>query len=136
MAFVHLAHRLRRGAGAARLLAPLLALWKLLWHCATPWRARLVAGAALLYWLSPIDLIPDAVPVFGWLDDLAVLTLGIGLASRLVPRALWQARLHEAQLSMQHTLPRVLWGALAVGLLWLLLLAAAAWWLLRQAAAG
>ena len=51
----------------------------------TPWYARLVAGAVLAYALSPIDLIPDFIPVIGYLDDLIVVPLGIALAMKLIP---------------------------------------------------
>ncbi|MBV9898256.1 MAG: DUF1232 domain-containing protein [Chloroflexi bacterium] len=51
----------------------------------TPWYARAVAGAVVAYALSPFDLIPDFIPVIGYLDDLVVVPLGVGLALRLVP---------------------------------------------------
>ncbi len=50
-----------------------------------PWLARGVAGAAVAYVISPIDLIPDEIPVIGELDDAAVVVLGIVIARRLVP---------------------------------------------------
>lgn len=51
----------------------------------TPWAARLTAALVVAYALSPIDLIPDFIPVLGYLDDLIVLPLGIALAIRLIP---------------------------------------------------
>lgn len=51
----------------------------------TPWLARMVAGLVVAYALSPIDLIPDFVPVLGYLDDLILVPLGIALALRLIP---------------------------------------------------
>ncbi len=51
----------------------------------TPWAARLVAGAVAAYALSPIDLIPDFIPILGLLDDLVLVPLGVALALRLVP---------------------------------------------------
>ena len=50
-----------------------------------PWYAKAVAAAVAAYALSPIDLIPDFIPVFGQLDELLVLPLGIMLAIRLIP---------------------------------------------------
>jgi hypothetical protein len=87
-----------------------------------------VALFVLAYALSPIDLIPDFIPVLGQLDDLILVPLGIALAVRLTPPALWQARLAEAQASTDQ-LPHVWWGVLIVLLVWLLLLGAFAWWL-------
>lgn len=50
-----------------------------------PWHARLLVAAVVAYALSPIDLIPDFIPVLGYLDDLLLVPLGIALAARLVP---------------------------------------------------
>lgn len=51
----------------------------------TPWLARVVAVCVVGYAFSPIDLIPDFIPVLGYLDDLVLLPLGIALALRLIP---------------------------------------------------
>ncbi len=50
-----------------------------------PWYAKLVALLVTAYALSPIDLIPDFIPVIGYLDDLVILTLGVLLVIQLVP---------------------------------------------------
>jgi uncharacterized membrane protein YkvA (DUF1232 family) len=115
-------------ANRARLATRLLALWKLMRHPETPWAPKLVALFVLAYALSPIDLIPDFIPVLGQLDDLILVPLGIALAVRLTPPALWQARLAEAHASADR-LPRVWWGVLIVLLVWLLLLGLFVWWL-------
>ncbi|WP_428678837.1 YkvA family protein [Sphingopyxis sp.] len=60
-----------------------------------PWYARLLAVAVAAYALSPIDLIPDFIPVLGWLDDLIIVPLGLILVRRLIPAALW-TELHAA----------------------------------------
>ena len=51
----------------------------------TPWAAKLLLAIVLAYAASPIDLIPDFVPVLGYLDDLLLLPLGIWLALRMIP---------------------------------------------------
>jgi uncharacterized membrane protein YkvA (DUF1232 family) len=51
----------------------------------TPWYAKLLAAAVVGYALSPLDVIPDFVPVLGYLDDLIIVPLGIALVLRLVP---------------------------------------------------
>jgi len=53
-----------------------------------PWYAKAVAGCVAAYALSPIDLIPDFIPVLGHLDDLIIVPLGILLAVRLIPPAI------------------------------------------------
>lgn len=73
---------------ARTLKRDVLALWIAARDQRVPLRAKLVAGAVAAYALSPIDLIPDFVPVLGYLDDLLIVPLGILLAIKLVPKAL------------------------------------------------
>ena len=127
--------KLLRRANTARLATHLLALWKLFRHRETPRLAKLVALLVLAYALSPIDLIPDFIPVLGLLDDVILLPLGIALAVKLTPRHLWLARVAEAEVG-QEKLPRLLWGALIVVAVWLALVALLAWWLLSWVTAG
>lgn len=51
----------------------------------TPWYTRLIAGVVVAYAFSPLDLIPDFIPILGMLDDLLLVPLGIALAIRLTP---------------------------------------------------
>ena len=51
----------------------------------TPWLARMLLGAAVAYALSPVDLIPDFIPVIGHIDDLLVVPLLVWLATRMIP---------------------------------------------------
>ena len=83
----------------------------------TPWMARAVALAVTLYALSPIDLIPDFIPVIGYLDDLIIVPLGIWLVIRLIPPDLMQVYREAA--SGGARLPVSWTGALLVGLVWL-----------------
>jgi uncharacterized membrane protein YkvA (DUF1232 family) len=112
----------------ARLTTYLIALWKLFKHPETPRAAKWTAIAVLAYALSPIDLIPDFIPVIGLLDDIILVPMGIALAVRLTPKPLWEARLREAELSAQK-LPRIWWGAALIVALWATLLGLLAWWL-------
>jgi uncharacterized membrane protein YkvA (DUF1232 family) len=70
---------------ARQLKADTLALYLAARHPATPWYAKLLVAAIVAYALSPIDLIPDFIPVLGYVDDLLLLPLAIALAIRLVP---------------------------------------------------
>ncbi len=119
--------QLFRNFDAARLAIRLLALWKLFKHPDTPLVPKLVAVAVLAYAVSPIDLIPDFIPVLGLLDDIILLPLGVALVARLTPTHLWRARLAEAEAGADN-LPCLLWGAVAVVLVWLLLLGGFGWW--------
>jgi uncharacterized membrane protein YkvA (DUF1232 family) len=122
-----------RKVNPARLAVYLIALWKLAKHRDTPRAARWLALFVLGYALSPIDLIPDFIPVIGQLDDAILVPLGIALVVRLVPKDQWQARLVEAEASRER-LPKMRWAALPIALVWLLLFGLFVWWLWRLAA--
>jgi len=70
---------------ARHLKADTLALYLACRDPRTPWPARLLAVAVVAYALSPLDLIPDFIPVLGYLDDLIVVPLGITLVLKLIP---------------------------------------------------
>ena len=126
--------RLVLAARVGRMTTYLIALWKLFKHPDTPKLAKAVAILVLAYAVSPIDLIPDFIPVLGQLDDLILVPLGVALAVRLTPKPLWEARLREAEVAAQQ-LPRLWWGALLVLLVWALLFGAFVWWLVRRMSA-
>ena len=99
----------------------LVALWKLFEHPATPRPARWVAIAVIAYALSPIDLIPDFIPVLGLLDDVIIVPLGILLVVRLTPQPLWEKVFREAQASPM-MLPRMRAGAVFIVCVWIAVL--------------
>lgn len=108
---------------ARRLKREVLVLYFAARDPATPWLARLLAALVAAYALSPIDLIPDMIPVLGLLDDLLLLPLGIWLVLRLVPPEVMAAARRRAQDCLERPTSRLAAGV--VLLLWLL----AAWML-------
>src|SRR6476469_8325228 len=91
-----------------------------------PWYTRILAGLTVAYAFSPIDLIPDFIPVVGYLDDAILLPLGVLLARRLVPPlVLERCRVEAASRRLER--PRSRWGAVAVVATWLALLVLAVW---------
>jgi uncharacterized membrane protein YkvA (DUF1232 family) len=85
----------QRAAKALHMRVRLLqAVWK---DPRTPWYARAVLGATVAYALSPIDLIPDFIPVLGHLDDAVIVPVGFLLAKRLVPRHVWDEHWRRIQ---------------------------------------
>lgn len=66
-----------------------------------PWLARFIAIGVAAYALSPIDLIPDFIPVLGWLDDLIIVPLGLWAVRRLIPAPLWQRCHAKAAAAME-----------------------------------
>ncbi len=92
-----------------------------------PWYAMLLALLVAAYALSPIDLIPDFIPVVGHLDDLVLVPLGIALTRRLIPAPVWADC--RARAVAEGPRGRAGWVAAgAVIALWLLAIA----WLVRQ----
>lgn len=65
----------------------------------TPWISRILLGAAVAYALSPVDLIPDFIPVVGYLDDLIILPTLVWFAFRFIPRTVIDK--HRRQLALE-----------------------------------
>lgn len=97
----------------------------------TPWYARLLAGVVVAYALSPIDLVPDFIPVVGQLDDLVIVPLGLLLAFRLIPAdVMAECRQRaEVQLADQPTSRVAAAGIVAV---WLVTTALLGWLLVSR----
>ncbi len=124
-----LLERWRRSTAALR--ADALTLYYAYRDPRTPRIARFIAIAVAAYAFSPIDLIPDFIPILGRLDDMVLVPLGILLAVRLVPENV----LLESRMKAMETLsekPRLLGAAPVIISLWLALLAAAAYILYAQ----
>ncbi len=86
----------------------------------TPWYAKVVGVAAVIYALSPIDLIPDFIPIIGYLDDLIILPLLITFTIKLIPKQLWQEFEEESKFIWKVGKPVKWYYALPVILIWLL----------------
>lgn len=106
-----------------------VALWLAARDPRTPWVAKAVAAMVAAYALSPVDLIPDFIPVLGYLDDLLIVPFGILLAVRLIPPPL-MAEFRTAAVGARRPISRA--GLAAVILLWLLAAAVVGWVLWRR----
>jgi len=95
-----------------------------------PWLAKAVAVCVAAYALSPIDLIPDFIPVLGYLDDLILVPLGIMLAVRLIPPALMHEHRAAAAAAALHPISKA--GAIAIVAIWVAAIALAAWLIWRR----
>lgn len=93
----------------------------------TPLRAKLMAGLTIAYALSPIDLIPDFIPVFGYLDDLILVPAMIGLTISLIPDSLLQEHQKEAEGLWESGSPRKWYYAIPALVVWILIL----WWIVQ-----
>ena len=97
-----------------------------------PWYAKVIGAVVIGYVLSPIDLIPDFIPVIGLLDDLVIVPAGIALVIRLVPREV-MARCRErakVELAGRKLVSRT--AAVAIVIVWLAVLAVIVWLILRK----
>ena len=123
--------RLKRWA--AELKAQVITLWFCRKHPDTPWSAKVLAALVVAYAFSPIDLIPDFVPVLGYLDDLIIVPLGVYLAIRLIPPHVLAVARPEADawLAARKEKPANYWAAAAIVLVWIGV-AYWAWTLLRH----
>jgi uncharacterized membrane protein YkvA (DUF1232 family) len=114
-----LSDRLKRWARSLKRDA--LTLWLAARDTRTPWAAKVFCGAVAAYALSPIDLIPDFIPVLGWLDELILLPLAVAAVVRMIPPPLLAEFRREAELRAERPVSRA--GAAVVVALWLLALA-------------
>ncbi len=121
--------RLRRRARSLRIETH--ALWLAYRDPRVPWYAKLGAVCVLAYALSPIDLIPDFIPVVGLLDDLLVLPIGVFVVVRLIPReVLAECRVRASDAA---DAPKAIgWlGAGAIVAVWIVSFTGVGWILLR-----
>ncbi len=89
----------------------------------TPWYAKALALGVVAYALSPIDLIPDFIPVLGYLDDLLIVPAGVLLVIKLVPPQVMDECKRRAAEMQAEGAPQFRWMGLVVVLLWLAVLA-------------
>jgi uncharacterized membrane protein YkvA (DUF1232 family) len=118
-------------AWSRRLAGDAVALWFCARHPRTPFAAKLLAAAVAAYAFSPIDLIPDFIPVLGLLDDLLLVPLGVWLTLKLVPAEVMLECRQQADrwLADQGRGPRSYAAAAVIVLAWLALLVLVLRWL-------
>ena len=88
----------------------------------TPWYAKLFAALTVAYALSPVDLIPDFIPVLGYLDDLIILPLLVALTVKCIPKDVFEEYRKQAQMMWQDGKPKNWYYALPILLVWALIL--------------
>ncbi len=100
-------------------------LWLAARHPRTPWYAKVAAAMVAAYALSPIDLIPDFIPVLGYLDDLIIVPIGILLVVKLIPDDLVAELRTEA--AAREGRPTSYIGATLIAAIWLAIAAYLVW---------
>jgi uncharacterized membrane protein YkvA (DUF1232 family) len=98
---------------------------------ATPWYAKVFGAVVVAYAFSPIDLIPDFIPILGYLDDLILVPLGIALALKMIPEeVLVEARVQAEQEFVDGKPKNWVAGAVII-LIWLIILTLVIYWTVR-----
>ena len=111
---------------AERLREDVYVLWLAFGDRRTPWYAKALVGVVVAYAVSPIDLIPDFIPVLGYIDDLVLVPAGIYLALKMVPREILEKRRRQARTAV--VLGKYRWLVpIIIILIWLLVI----YWIIR-----
>lgn len=118
-------------AWARRMKRDAMTLWFARTHPDTPWYAKAMGAFVVAYALSPIDLIPDFIPVLGYLDDVVLLPILIWLTLRMLPTAVRDESRQKAEawMTQSGSKPRSAAGALAIILVWIAVAVALWLWL-------
>ena len=97
-----------------------------------PWYAKLFLGLILAYAFSPIDLIPDFIPILGYLDDIIIIPAGIALALKMIPQEVMvDARRRADELfGKEKPISRI--GALIVISIWIIIAILVIWFITNQ----
>ncbi len=90
-----------------------------------PWYAKVLALAVAGYALSPIDLIPDFIPVFGYLDDIIIVPLGMLFVIRLIPPEIMAEHRELAAAALERPVSRT--AAVVIACIWIASVALVAW---------
>ena len=96
-----------------------------------PWYAKLLAAFVVAHTLSPIDLIPDFIPVLGYLDDLIITPLGLALVLRMIPEEVMMAARQKAVMSMEESDRAGRVGMIIVLCIWTLTAILVIFWLIE-----
>jgi len=97
----------------------------------TPWYARIFAAVVVGYAFSPIDLIPDPIPILGYLDDLVLIPLGAYLAVKMIPAQVMDESRAKAKEVIAQGMPVNKVAAVVIVLIWIGLAAAAGFFVYR-----
>lgn len=107
---------------AKRIKANIPAVFLALKDTRTPFPAKLLAAVTIGYALSPIDLIPDFIPVLGYLDDVILLPALIALTMKLIPENIWEECKQKSENLWKDGKPKKWYYAIPIVLFWVLII--------------
>lgn len=114
---------------ARKLKTDIPAVFLAIKHQRTPWYAKLLAAITVAYALSPIDLVPDFVPILGYLDDVLLLPVMVAMTVKLIPREVFVQCQTQAQGLWAKGKPEHWYYAIPIVLIWLLLIGLLIGWI-------
>ena len=114
---------------AHRLQSETLALYLASRHPKTPWYAKVLVAGIVAYAISPVDLIPDFIPILGYLDDLILIPLGVALAIRLIPESVLTECRIQANAIFRDGKPESRIAGAVIVIVWLVLAAICILWI-------
>ena len=88
----------------------------------TPFLAKALAFVTIVYALSPIDLVPDFIPLFGYLDDVIILPFLVLLTMKFIPKQIWERSKKEAEDLWQNGRPKKWYYALPIIMVWMIVI--------------
>ncbi len=100
-------------------------------HPATPWYAKAFTALVVAYALSPIDLVPEFIPVLGYLDDLILIPLGVALAVKMIPAEAMEEARAKAEEEFKDGKPRNWIAGALIILIWVVLAGLTVFWILK-----
>ena len=99
-------------------------------HPSTPWYAKAFAALVIGYAFSPIDLIPDFIPILGYLDDLLLVPLGIGLALKMIPQVAFISAQEQAAAETEKQIPHQRIAGVIIIMIWVSLITLIVIWVI------
>jgi uncharacterized membrane protein YkvA (DUF1232 family) len=121
---------------AKNLKSQLYALYMAYRDPRVPWHAKAFGAMVLAYALSPIDLIPDFIPVLGYLDDIVLIPLGITLAIKMIPEKIMEECRQNADAALSGGEVKTWPAVLLIVSIWLAVLALIVWRIVRRIRTG
>ena len=112
-----------------RLRSETFALYLAARHPQTPWYAKVLVAGIVAYAISPVDLIPDFIPLLGYLDDLIVIPLGMALAIRLIPESILSECRIQADKTFRDRKPESRIAGAVIVIIWLALASICILWI-------
>ena len=109
-------------ARAKKLKTDVPALFLALKDKDTPMIAKIFAGITVVYALSPVDLVPDFIPVFGYLDDVILLPMLVALTIKFIPKDVLERNRNQAEGMWRDGKPKKWYCAIPIVLIWILII--------------